>query len=153
MFTLTRFAYLNTPWVITMTAPTYRKLTRKPTTSRGPLAEHEVLNLQPGDWVEVLSEEEIKATLDEQGRYRGLRFMPEMRKFCGQRLKVFKPVKNMLMESNGEMRQMKIPTVYLEGAYCDGEFHGGCDRSCFLLWREGWLRRDSSAVQHNSKSR
>ncbi len=105
--------------------------------------ENEILNLQPGEWVEVLSEDEIKATLDEQGKYRGLRFMPEMRRFCGKRFRVFKQVKRILLESNGEMRQVKLPTVYLEGAYCDGEFHGGCDRSCFVLWREGWLRRVS----------
>jgi hypothetical protein len=141
MSAMTRFLYLRTPWIIPLMVPTYRRMTRKPSTPKGPLMENEVLNLQAGEWVEVLSEEGINATLDEQGKYRGLRFMPEQAKFCGKRLRVFKPVRNMLMETNGEMRQMKIPTVYLEGAYCDGKFHGDCDRSCFLLWREGWLRR------------
>jgi GNAT superfamily N-acetyltransferase len=31
--------------------------------------------------------------------------------------------------------------VFLEGVYCDGERHQGCDRTCLHLWREAWLRR------------
>ncbi len=144
-FALTRFIYIRAPWAVPLITPIYRKMTsnptNKPTKKRGPLMPNEILNLQPGEWVEVLSEDEIMATLDEGGKYRGLRFMPEQKEFCGKRFKVYKQVKRMLMESNGEMRQMKIPTVYLEGAYCDGKLHGGCDRSCLLLWREVWLKR------------
>ena len=53
-------------------------LTRTPT---------ERLDLQPGELVEVKSNEEILATLN--GRMnRGLGFSPEMVKFCGQRFRV-----------------------------------------------------------------
>ncbi len=42
-----------------------------------------VANL-PGDVVEVLSEREILATLDENGTFEKLPFMPEMLDFCGK---------------------------------------------------------------------
>jgi hypothetical protein len=99
------------------------------------------LGLRPGDWVEVLSEQEIRSTLDDRERHKGLYFMPEMRKYCGQTLRVRKKVENIMLESNREMRRVRIPTVILEDAVCDGESSGGCDRSCFLLWREKWLKR------------
>ena len=105
------------------------------------------LDLQPGDWVEVRSEQEIRATLDDRERHRGLYFMPEMRKYCGQTLRVRKRVENIMLESNREMRRVKIPTVILEDAVCDGESSGGCDRSCYLLWREVWLRRAPPPAQ------
>jgi len=44
--------------------------------------------LRVGDLVEVLSADEIFATLDERGELENLPFMPEMLKFCGQRLTV-----------------------------------------------------------------
>lgn len=101
----------------------------------------EVLNLQPGDPVQIRSKEEIFATLDENGKYKGLLFMREMARFCGQGHKVFKIVKKIQLESTLEMRELKSPTVFLEGVFCDGEFHDGCDRSCFLYWKEVWLKR------------
>ena len=48
------------------------------------------LDLRPGDWVEVRSEQEILATLDERGTLSGLVFMPEMLAQCGRRMQVFK---------------------------------------------------------------
>ena len=41
-----------------------------------------------GALVEIRGKEEILATLDEHGCVDGLPFMPEMLKFCGQRLPV-----------------------------------------------------------------
>ena len=43
-----------------------------------------------GDVVEVLSAEEILATLDEAGELDGLPFMPEMPAWCGRRMTVHK---------------------------------------------------------------
>jgi hypothetical protein len=99
------------------------------------------LNLQPGEFVEVKSKKEIFATLDFQDKLAGLRFNPEMVKFCGRRFKVFKKLDKIIIESTGELRKIRIPTVILEGAYCDGRSHGGCGRSCFCFWREAWLKR------------
>jgi hypothetical protein len=85
--------------------------------------------------------EEIAMTLDERGRHKGLYFMPEMEKFCGQQFKIFKKIGTILLESNGELRTIKNPTYFLDGVYCDGSQQGGCDRSCFHYWREVWLKR------------
>ena len=100
----------------------------------------EVLNLQPSEWVEVKSEAEVLVTLDEKGTYKGLRWMVNMRKFCGKRYRVYKRLEKMILESSGEYRQVKN-TVLLEGVTCDGEEWFGCDRSCYHFWREVWLRR------------
>lgn len=44
-------------------------------------------NLRVGEVVEVLSQEEILATLDRNGELESLPFMPEMLQFCGKRFK------------------------------------------------------------------
>jgi hypothetical protein len=104
----------------------------------------EVLGLKPGEIVEVKSREEILETLDFKGRNRGLQFMPEMFKYCGKRFRVLKRVDRMVVAASGKMRS--IPnTVILEGVYCDGKAHGGCQRLCYCLWREVWLRRVKDA--------
>ena len=105
------------------------------------------LNLQVGEWVQIRSKEEIFSTLNEEGKYKGLLFMAEMIRFCGKKFKVFKKVERIMLESTGELREIKSPTVFLEGVFCDGEFHNRCDRSCFLYWREIWLKKvpDSEA--------
>ena len=99
------------------------------------------LNLQLGDLVEVKSAKEIFATLDGQDKLRGLRFTPEMAKFCGRRFRVYKRLNKIIVEATGELRGIKTPTVLLEGVFCDGKAHAGCDRSCFCFWREEWLRK------------
>jgi len=99
------------------------------------------LALTAGDWVEVRLAKEIFSTLDQHGKLKGLSFTPEMVKFCGKRFKVYKRLENIILESTGELRRIKSPTVLLEGVFCDGEAHGKCDRSCFCFWREDWLRR------------
>jgi len=101
----------------------------------------EALNLQPRELVEVRSEKEIFATLDHEGKLKGLRFNPEMRKYCGKRFRVYKRLEKIILETTGELRTVRTPTVLLEGVFCDGEAHGGCDRSCFCFWREAWLKR------------
>lgn len=104
----------------------------------------EPLDLKPGDWVEVKTADEIQELLDSAGRTKGLFFMPEMWDFCGKRFKIYKKVEKITIEATGEHRNLKNPTYLLEGVYCDGHLHGGCDRSCFLFWKDDWLRRSSS---------
>lgn len=101
----------------------------------------EIAPLEPGEWVEVRPFEEIIETLDAERRFRGLYFMPEMEQFCGGTFRVFKKVSTIKLESTGEVRRLKSPAVSLEGVYCSGEQHEGCDRACFHFWREAWLRR------------
>ncbi len=101
-------------------------------------ADEEILNLQPGDWVEVRPESEIRKMLDTNGRYKGLLWMDNMSRFCGRRFRVHKRLERMMLESDGRMRRLKN-TVLLEGATCEDLY--GCDRSCFHFWREAWLRK------------
>jgi hypothetical protein len=99
------------------------------------------LNLQPGEWVEVRSIDEISRTLDDKGKHKGLLFMPEMKNFCGKKFKVFKKAEIIKLESTGEVRKLRSPSIFLEGVYCNGEHHQGCDRTCFHFWKEAWLKR------------
>jgi hypothetical protein len=99
------------------------------------------LNLQPGEWVEIRSIDEISKTLDESRKYKGMIFMPEMESFCGKKFKVFKKVEVVKLESTMEIRKLKTPSVSLEGVYCNGEFHDRCDRTCLHLWMDPWLKR------------
>ena len=103
-------------------------------------AGEETLDLWPGELVEVKSVDEVLATLDSHRRHKGLLWMTGMRKYCGTRCRVYRKVEKIMLESNGQLRNMKN-TVLLEGVMCDGVAFGGCDRSCFHFWREVWLRR------------
>ncbi|HVP24382.1 MAG TPA: hypothetical protein VMS81_00185 [Methanomicrobiales archaeon] len=94
------------------------------------------LNLNPGELVEVRSEEEIRSTLDRRNRYRGLIFMPAMWQFCGKRFRVYKKVVDIKLETTGHMRRIMSPTVFLEGVTCNR-----CDRECYCFWKEAWLKR------------
>jgi hypothetical protein len=111
-------------------------------TSQGKLKKTPVLtlNLQPGELVEVRTEEEILSTLDRKGRNKGLVFNAEMLKYCGRKLRVLRRVDKMINEKTIKMRRLSN-TVILEGAMCDGKSHGGCQRNCYSLWREIWLKR------------
>ncbi|MBO3746975.1 hypothetical protein J5X84_12935 [Streptosporangiaceae bacterium NEAU-GS5] len=104
------------------------------------------LGLRVGDLVEVLSEDEILATLDEHGQLGGLPFMPEMAKFCGRRLRVQKVANKLCDTMTGSgMRRMR-DAVHLVDARCDGSGHGGCQTECSLYWKEAWLKRADPAT-------
>lgn len=105
---------------------------------------NEALNLQAGEWVEVKSMPEIVATLDENGKNRGLHFSVDMIPYCGRRLKVWHRADNLIAEGTGVMRFLKN-TVVLEGGICDSAVYafGGCPREDLLYWREIWLRRST----------
>jgi hypothetical protein len=101
----------------------------------------EQLNLRIGELVEVRSEREILATLDEHGRLDALPFMPEMRQFCGRRFRVYRrAIKACDTIGNRGMFRMEH-AVHLEGVRCDGQAHGGCQASCLVYWKEAWLKR------------
>ncbi len=127
--------------VVSPTSNAAHNTTESTLAQKGDMPVKEVLDLQPGEFVQVRSLEEIRTTLDENGKYKGLLFMPEMKDFCGKKYRVFKKVRSITLESNGEVRKLKSPTVFLEDVYCDGKRHNDCDRSCLLFWREAWLQR------------
>ena len=98
-----------------------------------------------GDTVEVRSEEEILAGLDERGELDALPFMPEMLQFCGRRFVVdkiaFKTCDTVTWTGLRRMRD----TVHLAGVRCDGQAHGGCQAGCLVFWKTAWLRKVSDA--------
>ena len=97
--------------------------------------------LKVGDVVEVRSAAEILATLDETGAYESLPFMPEMLRFCGQRLTVYKVAHKVCdTQTRTGMHRMEN-AVHLTGARCDGAGHGGCQAACLIYWKTAWLRK------------
>src|SRR5258707_5611398 len=94
------------------------------------LNEFEQLKLRAGDLVEVRSEKEILATLDEQGALDGLPFMPEMLVHCGKRLRVDKRADKTCDTINYSGSRRMYDTVHLAGTRCDGQSHGGCQAQC-----------------------
>jgi hypothetical protein len=100
-----------------------------------------VLNLRPGEIVEVKSRDEIFATLDERDRNHGLRFDSEMLKYCGRRAKVLRRVEHIIDERTRKMWHIKRDCIILEGVICAGDYHRSCPRSIYPYWREIWLKR------------
>ena len=102
------------------------------------------LNLRPGEWVEVKSLRGIIETLNAHGYNRGLSFTPDMRRFCGRRLRVRGRLERIIVDGTGHMRKLHN-TVSLEGSTCGCEYAGfgmvGCSRCELTYWREIWLRR------------
>lgn len=100
-----------------------------------------ILNLQPGEIVEVKPLDEIVATLDKNGKNKGLSFEPDMKTFCGKQFKVRNRLDKMILEKNGKMIDVRN-SVILEGVTCECYFaFGGCPRKEFQFWREIWLKR------------
>ena len=118
-----------------------RLVSPSPAISAAAATHASALNLQPGEVVEVRTMDEIRLTLDSNGRSRGLGFMEGMARYCGKKLRVYKRAQTILLEGSGEVRKLRN-SVLLEGAICDGE-HFVCDRSCFYFWKESWLKRVS----------
>lgn len=122
-----------------------RRITNRPGRGKTTLPSPEPLRAQSGQRVRVKSVADIRATLDAKGQYRGLSFMPEMERFTGRELTVRKRVELFFDERTREMRRVR-DVVILDGAFCEGRpsdpwDYAGCDRSCFLFWKEAWLER------------
>jgi hypothetical protein len=95
--------------------------------------------LKPGDWVEVLSKEDILRTLDEQGQLEGMPFMPEMFAYCGKRLRVHKRA-HKTCDTVFPTRSRRICNAVHLDTRCTGEAHGGCEARCPIFWKEAWLK-------------
>ena len=130
--------------------PLWRKATHR--FSRPPLAGTLTrtpvghLNLQPGEWVQIKSKQEIQQTLDPLGRNRGLVCDHGMCTFSGGRFQVRNRLEKMIAEPTGEMRRLEA-TVILDGLTCFcWNVVGGCPRDDFIYWRELWLERVAPAA-------
>src|SRR6266704_1253276 len=107
-----------------------------------PATGNTTLDLKVGD---VRSEAEILATLDENGELESLPFMPEMLRYCGQRLTVYKVAhKTCDTLTRSGIRRMEN-AVHLTGVRCDGSGHGGCQAACLIYWKHAWLRKVDGA--------
>lgn len=102
------------------------------------------LRLRAGDLVEVLSREEILATLDGNGKLEQLPFMPEMLAYCGKQFRVSAVAHKTCDPAHKTGGRRLEHAVHLEGLRCDGSAHGGCQASCLLFWKTAWLRRPGS---------
>jgi hypothetical protein len=101
--------------------------------------------LAVGDWVRIKSLAEIESTLDASGCLDSLPFMPEMRKYCGQKARVYRSV-DKVYDYGGKknLRRMEGVVLLLQ-LRCDGAAHGGCQAACYLLWKTAWLEKITSA--------
>ena len=107
-----------------------------------------LLDLQPGEHVRVKSLKEIESTLDAHGAYERCYFVhASMAEYCGRTFKVLKRVESFYDERHRRMCKAKN-LVLLDGAHCRGmpaagfeEEWKGCDRMCFVFWKEAWLER------------
>lgn len=104
----------------------------------------ESLDLQPGEWIEVKSKEEIEKTITPSGFNRGMRYDVEMLKYSGKRYRVQQRVNKIIHEKNGKMTRMKSACIQLEDVFCRAEcteMRLGCPRASSTYWREIWLKR------------
>ena len=110
----------------------------------------ERLDLQPGEWVQIRSPQEIGRTLNDLGAHRGLIFTNEMAQHCGKRFQVKRLVDRLIDEGTGRMLVMKNDCVELDGLVCTGDRATHlwfCRRDLYPYWREAWLRRASPPSQ------
>lgn len=108
------------------------------------------LGLQPEEPVRVKSFEEIQRTLDVNGCYEGCAFMFIMREFCGKTFKVAKRIDHFFDERDRKLLRARN-MVILHGVHCHSEpdhaqAWAGCERSCYLFWKEAWLQRVEAEV-------
>lgn len=109
------------------------------------------LGLQPGEIVRVRSVAQTRETLDEHRRCQGLGYIPTvMDRYCGGVYIVKKRVDRFFDERTQRLLKLR-DVVILEGVYCEPEPHkeepfAGCQRTCFLFWKEAWLERSAASV-------
>jgi len=88
-------------------------------------------------------------TLNNQSRNRGLYFDPEMLRYCGGEYTVRGVLHGVIAERTGELKQMSMPSIILEGVRNTGEYAGFNPEDEYIFWREIWLERlggDAAAV-------
>jgi hypothetical protein len=105
----------------------------------------EKLDLRPGEWVQVKSFDEIRATLSANNRNRGLWFDAEMVKYCNGVYRVLCRVERIIEPKTGRMVNFTNDCIILDGVTTRGEHHGNCHNE-YQFWREIWLRRCGEPV-------
>ena len=98
------------------------------------------MTVHVGDWVEVLSKEEILRTLDRNGRLDELPFMPQMFKYCGHRFRIYKTANKTCDTVSGHYVGRLLEDGYHLNLRCDGAAYGGCQAGCLLFWKRAWFK-------------
>jgi hypothetical protein len=101
----------------------------------------EVLDLQPGELVQVKPKSEIVRTLDRNNTNRGLSFDTEMLRYCGRQARVLRRVERIIDEKTGRMLRLGGDCIILENVVCAADYNQYCPRGIYPYWREIWLRR------------
>jgi hypothetical protein len=112
----------------------------------------ESTKFRAGDLVEVLSKEEILATLDSKGQLDGMPFMPEMFELCGKTTGVYKAA-HKTCDTVFPVRGRRVDRAVHLDMRCDGSAHGGCQAGCLIFWKDAWLKKAKSTdkLPANSK--
>jgi hypothetical protein len=100
-----------------------------------------------GDWVEVLSTEDILRTLDQNGRLDGLPFMPQMFKYCGQRFRIYKHAYKTCDTVSGHYVGRSLQDGFHLNLRCDGQAYGGCQAGCLIFWKSAWVKSVDGPMQ------
>jgi hypothetical protein len=105
------------------------------------------LDLQPGEWVQVKSYEEILATVNVNNRNRGLSFNVEMVKYCKGIYRVLCRVERIIDPKSGKMLNFENDCIILDGVTTRGDHHRFYSQNEYPFWREIWLRRCAAPMQ------
>src|SRR5215475_15442743 len=104
------------------------------------------MQARAGEWVEVLSKEEILRTLDQNGRLDELPFMPQMFKYCGQRFRIYQTAYKTCDTVTGQYDARRLEDGYHLNLRCDGQAYGGCQAACLIFWKAAWLKPGDGPV-------
>jgi hypothetical protein len=100
-----------------------------------------VHEFREGELVRVKSLDDIRSTLDTSGRTGGCKFTKPMVRYCEREFRIARRMTKFFDEAQWKMVKCK-KLLLLDGSYCDGSggpSTQGCDRMCFVFWREEWL--------------
>jgi hypothetical protein len=96
-----------------------------------------------GQLVQIRSRHEIRETLGENGKNRGLWFDREMVPYCGQTAHVKARVERFIDEGSGRLVELASDCYILDDVVCRAEHSTNrwfCPRAIYPWWREAWLR-------------
>jgi hypothetical protein len=101
------------------------------------------------NWVRVLDQDQIRATLDSHDRLRGLWFAEQQWPYCGGVFPVSQVVRR-IQDDSGKMRPVSR-TVLLDQTRCGGiTGDTGCGRDCPMMFRDEWLERVEPPASTNT---
>jgi len=98
--------------------------------------------LRPGELVQIRSKPEIRATLAQNGKNRGLWFDREMVPYCGQTVRVKAKVERFVDEGTGRLVELSSDCYMLDEVVCQSfcsDKRWFCPRAIHPWWRACWL--------------